>query len=149
MLEQGRLRELFDYHPDGYLIRRIRVGCKSPAGVKHAKIPYLRVKVDKRDYYLHQVIFVWHHGYLPAMIDHDDRDKQNNRVGNLLDSDPEHNGNNRGPTVRNLTGVKGVFVEGSKFKAQRTVKGKAHYLGLFPTIADAAEALRLFDEARQ
>lgn len=79
------------------------------------------------------------------MIDHDDRDKLNNRIGNLLESNPAANGNNRGASRRSATGVKGVFVSGSKFIAQRTVLGKAHYLGSFETIKLAAQALERFD----
>ena len=145
-----RLHELFDYHPDGYFIRRIAVGFSDPAGAivlgsAHPKLPYLRAKVDGKDYYMHQLVYAWHHGIVPAMIDHEDRNKQNNRIGNLRPSNYAHNGNNRGATVRSTTGVKGVFVSGKRFVAQRAIKGKINYLGTFDTVEQAAAALEAFD----
>jgi hypothetical protein len=77
MLTQERVRELFDYHEDGYLIWKISVsnvrkgdiaGCPNKAG-------YLRVRFDGKLYYIHRLIFLYHKGYLPRMIDHDNRIK--------------------------------------------------------------------------
>lgn len=150
MTLRAHLHELFDYHSDGYFIRRIAVGFSDPAGAivfgsAHPKLPYLRAKVDGKDYYMHQLVYAWHHGIVPAMIDHEDRNKQNNRIGNLRPSNASHNGNNRGATIKSSTGIKGVFIAGNRFRAQRTVKGKANYLGTFDTIDQAVEALRIFD----
>ena len=108
-------------------------------------MPYWRVCIDGWYGYLHQVIFAYHHGYWPAEVDHDDRDKENNRIGNLMDRTHQENLNNRGPTVRNVTGVKGVFPIGDKFKAQRGIAGTTYWLGDFDTVEEAASALEGFN----
>lgn len=148
---QARLRELFDYHPDGYFVRRIARG-EHVAGQVYLGSPdprgYSRCSFDGNELYMHQAIFLWHHGFLPQHVDHDDRDKGNNRIANLLESSASPNGNNRGPTVRNRTGVKGVFpTRGGRFRAQRTTMGRANYLGVFDTLELAAAALEAFDQS--
>ena len=149
MLAQAQLRELFDYHEDGYLVWRTqrsvysRIEVGSRAGTGPDENGYYRVMGIP----LHRVIFYWHHGFLPLHVDHDDRDPGNNRIGNLLDSNAKLNGRNRGATVRSVTGVKGVtpsITEG-RLRAQRTMHGKTHYVGTFDTTEEAAEALERFD----
>ena len=43
---------------------------------------YYRVYVNKEIKYLgkHKIIFAMHHGYIPEVIDHKDRDKNNNKI---------------------------------------------------------------------
>lgn len=108
---QLRLRELFDYREDGELIRK---STGELAGGKPIPVGYRRVSVDGQYLYLHQAVFIWHMGFLPKMIDHDDRDKGNNRFSNLIPSNPQHNQNNRGPSRKSKTLVKGVFQEGQR-----------------------------------
>jgi len=86
-LTQERVRELFDYREDGWLVRKSRtanstkagdvVGCPNGRG-------YLTVMVDWWHLRVHRVIWLWHHGYMPENgVDHIDRDITNNRIGNL------------------------------------------------------------------
>lgn len=146
-IDPERLREVFEYR-DGMLFwkvkrcRRIPIGAR--AGSKIAgKSRYRRIHLDGKETFEHRVIFAMHHGYYPEQVDHEDRDRSNNRIENLVDSDPSANGMNRGPTVRNRTGVKNVHPtpNGKKFFAQHTVRGRATYLGTYETIDDAAAAL--------
>jgi len=90
--------------------------------------------------YEHQIVFALHHGYWPEMIDHVDRNKTNNRIENLRESDFVKNGNNRGATRVSKTGVKGVFPSGNKFFVKRVIKGKQVYGGTFDTIEEAEAA---------
>ena len=122
--------------------RNRRVGGKfgTRAARKKRGMPYLQIRFAGRDYYEHRLIFLWHHGYLPEQVDHKNRVKTVNRIGNLRASDPVHNGNNRGATVRSVTGVKGVYPRGNKFAAFKTCHGTQHYLGVFASVRTAERA---------
>jgi len=80
----------------------------------------------------------------PAEIDHVDGDADNNRISNLrLASAADNSANTK--TRENSTGVKGVSLlsEGRRrFKAHITRHYEQHYLGVFATLEEAAEARR-------
>lgn len=82
---QARLREIFDYEDGAFIVKigsgrrkagDVTRGCRMSSG-------YYKITVDGAFMLMHQAVFLWHYGYVPAMIDHDDRDKGNNRIGNL------------------------------------------------------------------
>lgn len=90
-LTQEYLRERFDYDPEGFLVWKAH-----PKLSKHKRLIGQRTgTLNGRNYYVcqlegklhlaHRLIFLWHHGYLPAVVDHDDRDTTNNKINNLLD----------------------------------------------------------------
>ena len=87
---------------------------------------------------IHQLIFVYHHGYLPNLIDHEDTDKLNNRVENLRDLDKIGNALNiSGPHVDNRAGFLGVTKrESGRYSARFRSKS----LGTFDTPEEAHEA---------
>ncbi len=131
-----RLRHLFDYHPDGYLVRRVPVsnqvagtvlGC--PAGGKG----YWSGMVDSVSYRVHRLIFQWHHGHCPDMLDHIDEDKGNNRVGNLRGITNGHN------CRRKKHGYVRVTPSG-RWQGVIKVGGRPLHVGMFDTEADAKEA---------
>lgn len=76
--------------------------------------------------------------WLPDMLDHDNRDKRDNHIENLVPSNYTHNGNNRGATRVSQTGIKGVSPSGNKFMVKRVLQGQQVYLGTFDTIEEAA-----------
>ena len=142
-LTQARVRELFDYQ-DGKLIWKVRTsnrvrigdeaGYKSPAG-------YMQVSVDKKLQFVHRIIFLWHHGFLPEFIDHIDCDRTNNRIINLRQATKVQNGQNRGAPAHNKSGYKGVSRhKNASWRARIKVGGKEIGLGYFSTIEDAAKA---------
>jgi hypothetical protein len=104
MLTQARLHELFELHPDGHLIRRVTLSPRGRARVGDQVRGWLTgdgyrtVRVDGKCYLLHRVIFLYTHGYLPdglyRTVDHEDRDKSNNRPGNLRDVTKSQNNMN-------------------------------------------------------
>jgi hypothetical protein len=150
---QERLRELFDYHEDGYFVRRVdvnwRLDCRAGAEVRGARLNRYRVaKVDGVPYMLHRLIYQWHHGWCPDELDHNDRDRNNNRVWNLIDSTHEENALNRGPQWNSTTGIKGISRHGrnrDRFQVQPARYGVRYYLGEYGTLEEAVEALRAFD----
>ena len=88
MISQSEVRELYDYHPDGYLIHKkprrgvkvgTRVGSKTPRG-------YIQTNIRHRTYGVHQLVWIYHYGEIHHTIDHyPDRTKSNNRIENLRD----------------------------------------------------------------
>jgi HNH endonuclease len=96
---QERLRELFWYHPEGFLVRRVAVGTKYRVGQEVRGCPvgrgYRVVVVDGGQYRLHRLIYQWHHGRCPDEIDHEDHDSGNCRIWNLRDGTGGVNAANR------------------------------------------------------
>jgi hypothetical protein len=113
MLTKTRLKELFSYK-DGELIRKVTthynakkgdvVGCPHGNG-------YLDVRVDGKRYYLHRLIFLYHHGYFPEYLDHIDMDKSNNKIENLRACNKSQNSANTKAQKNNSLGIKNVIYD--------------------------------------
>ena len=75
-------------------------------------------------------------------IDHIDEDKANNNVMNLRWCSQKENGCNRGRTINNKSGFKGVAFNKPKNKYQASIKidGKSKHLGYFETVEEASRA---------
>ena len=88
MIDQELLRERYDYHPDGYLIAKRYLGPRSTKGsIVGGKIGrgYYVTRIEGKVYYIHRLIYMWHHGYISDVIDHINNDKTDNRIENLRD----------------------------------------------------------------
>lgn len=134
MLTQARVKELFECREDGNLYRKVlNKKTKSGAIGTNNGVGYKVVKVDGVKHYVHRVVFLWHHGYLPEYIDHIDTNKSNNSIENLRKTTNSQNGANRGIQSNNKTGFKGVFFDKDtkKYRARITVNYKMKYLGVF------------------
>lgn len=102
--------------------------------------PVLGVKM-----YAQRVAFAIHNGRWPVgQVDHDDRDRKNNRPLNLLDSTPLENMKNMGMSKRNSSGVTGVVWSKAMGKWRATIREDYSFLhlGYFDKIEDAAETRR-------
>lgn len=79
-MTRERLLELFTYR-DGnlYWIKRNQ----REVGHKDKRTGYIQVRVDKRLYPLHRLIFLFHTGKYEETIDHINRIKEDNRIENL------------------------------------------------------------------
>jgi len=80
------------------------------------------------------------------LVDHVDNDPLNNQRANIRFCSRSQNNYNRGRTVRNTSGYKGVFCERrtGKWYAEICANGKKHSLGTFDSPQEAAVA---YDEA--
>lgn len=107
---QARLHDLFDYDQAGYLTWRVRQGRQSAGGRAGSRQPdgYTVVGVDGERHLLHRLIFAWHRGWCPSLVDHEDRDRGNCRIGNLRDGTHGVNYANstapKGPPTRDAVG---------------------------------------------
>lgn len=151
-MKQERLLDLFDYR-GGRLFHKRRIESSAydarfnrlfsgrAIGTKH-HTGYLVHTVDERQYGVHRLVFCYHKGYMPDCIDHENQDKTDNRIENLIDSSPKHNGMNRKRNANNKSGVVGVYFDNrrKKYKAQIKVSGRQMTIGYFSTLEQAAEA---------
>lgn len=151
---KARLRRLFDYER-GVLIWRERprkdfktqgahatfntrwvnksAGCLKPSG-------YVFITLNGVSFLAHRLIWVWHHGRIPKNLnlDHIDGNKSNNRIENLRLATRSQNSANAPISKRNKSGFKGVQASGEKWSARIRLNGKAHHLGSYTNIEDAA-----------
>jgi hypothetical protein len=66
------------------------------------------MRVDGVVYTLHRLIFIYHHGYAPKIIDHINNDRSDNRIENLREATQQQNCLNRKLHKNNTSGVKNV-----------------------------------------
>lgn len=81
-------------------------------------------------------------GFPPSGVDHIDGNTLNNKRSNLRLANKSENAFNTLAHRDNLTGVKGVSVNGGKFRARIWVNGKEISLGVFLKLEEAAEAYK-------
>lgn len=110
---------------------------------------YIQVTIQGVNYYAHRIIYLLSFSIESLqstdMIDHIDRNKENNSPANLRLSTKSTNGMNRGKQANNSSGSKGVSYrkDRSKWLAKITKNGKSCNIGLFDTIEEAASAYSL------
>lgn len=153
MLSKEILREYFEYVSDGTLLRK-----KNTRNAKAGQIAsgflhrngYKTFSFKNKTYWLHRVIYTWHFGTLPGMLDHINGDRADNRIENLRPATRSENACNSKLFRSNTTGVKGLYfckrskcwfgVIGANGKIVRTSysKDKNHTIKI---LTEAREAL--------
>ena len=152
MLTQARLKALITYDPEtggmtwnmkrGRAHRRDHAGYVAPDG-------YWRITIDGKSWLLHRLAWLYMTGdEPPAIIDHADLDRTNNRWANLREATKSQNNANSHTRARSATGFKGVFHHKRKFRAQISVDGRCKYLGLFSSPEEAHAAYQRAAEAQ-
>lgn len=104
---------------------------------------YPTTHIDGKNVYLHHLIIGKPQpGFI---VDHEDRDKQNNRLSNLRFTTQHTNAINKAIQKNNTSGHVGVTynTKRKKWIAQIHYKGKNKFLGHFTTMEEAIEARRL------
>ena len=137
-----RLRQLVHYSPrTGRFYWRERRG-NAAAGFEAGsgdKDGYRRIQIDGQRRSAHRLAWLYVHGEHPAgHIDHKNKKPADNRIKNLRDAPPQKNMWHR--TSRSKSGIKGVSLRGSKWRARITVNGEEIDLGSFGTRAEAKAA---------
>ena len=153
MITQKRLHELFEYREDGNLIRKISITSNAKVGdVVGCPIGrgYMQVRINYKHYFLHRLIFLYHHGYLTKgmQMDHIDGNSENNRIENLREVTNGQNAQNSKIHSTNTSGVKGVHFSKrhKKWECRLNLNGKGKYLGRYNTLEEAEAVVR---EARE
>lgn len=141
-MNQYEVRKLFIY-VDGSLHWRENRNSKTRAGDKAGTINnrgYRLIYVDGKLYSEHRLIYLYHRGIMPKIVDHIDRDRLNNRIGNLRPVNSSLSNHNR--NAYGTSGFRGVSKRGCVFQSSIVKNGKRYYLGSFPTAEDAYNAYK-------
>lgn len=146
MITQERLKELFDYRDDGNLVWKENKGSRAKVGGIAGSISfygYMDVRIDKKLHKLHRLIYLYHFGSCPSVIDHIDNNQLNNKISNLRAATVAQNMFNCKTRKDNTTGVKGVGIhkQTGKFRARIRIDNKEMHLGLFDDIEEARNAI--------
>lgn len=135
MLTQAQVIELFDYK-DGNLYwrkslsNRTKIGAKVGCRDKHL---YTRVGINGKLYWLHRLIFLYHHNFMPPHVDHINMDPTDNRVENLRAATKSQNMHNMRKRADNKSGSKNVNWASklNKWLVRMRIDGKNTHIGVF------------------
>jgi len=133
-----RVLELFDYE-DGKLFRKRdgkEIGCYA---TKHHR--YARIHIDGKYYKVHRIIFLYHKGYLPNIIDHINGDRYDNRIENLREASTYQNRQNSRIYSTNKSGVKNVYWAENcqKWRVTLTINSKRKTFGFYDDLEEAKQ----------
>jgi hypothetical protein len=148
-LTQAQVRRLFAYNDEGFFTWRVALNKATKIGDRAGTVSandkgYMRVKIRGWEYAVHRLVYLWHTGESPPMVDHADHDRQNNRIENLRAASASDN--SRNATLRSdaKLKVKGVTYRQDKNKpyiAELRVNGKRVMHVSFFTLEEAERAV--------
>ena len=135
-ITQEQVKAFFDYREDGNLIRKVKTSNRVKVGEVVGWITakrYKAVHIEGKPEYIHRLVFLYHHGYMPECIDHIDNDPLNNRIENLRAASLGQNMLNIRGFVGSKSGVKGVAWSRSskKWTVMCRVNKKSKYIGVY------------------
>ena len=149
-MNQATVRSLFAYDSDsGNLVWRSknlyhkRFNGRIAGGVEQ-KTGYHRVKIHGRSYQTHRLIWLYHYGYLPVELDHEDQNKLNNRLENLREVTAKQNKQNYPLRKDNKYGCPGIHFRRGYYEV--SIQGK--YEASFKTLEEAIAKRRSLEEER-
>tara|TARA_R110000787_G_C13224829_1_gene426586 strand:- start:64 stop:576 length:513 start_codon:yes stop_codon:yes gene_type:complete len=150
MITQSQLKNLF-YYKLGNLYWKERVNSAvnldKPAGCK--SLDARAIRINKKLYLEHRLVFLFHHGFLPAKIDHKDGNRSNNSICNLRECTSAQNSWNSKTPINNTSGVKGVAwnSKNNSWRVRLKCNGKTVEIGSFNDINEAEKAVKKAREA--
>lgn len=144
MITQARLKELLDYDPaTGVFTWKVNKGSNARigeiAGSRHCN-GYIQMYLDGCNYLAHRLVWLYVHGVMPELLDHEDGNKLNNTISNLRIADNSQNSANSKRSLRNTSGFKGVSPHRNKWRAYIKKDQKYIHLGNFGTPQEAHAA---------
>lgn len=154
-LTQVRLKELLHYDPEtgvfawlvswpqaGIMSGDVAGGISGDASKELNGSGYWRIRVDGVRYRAHRLAWLYMTGDWPhGDIDHENRNRSDNRWINLRPATRVQNGHNRSPSKKNTSGTCGVWERNGRWVAMIRNHGKAVFYGMFYTKEDAVLAI--------
>lgn len=135
---------MFTYESDTGMLRRLGGRKPYPWRGTGSNRRYLAFSLPGgRALYLHRAVWLWHHGVLPAAIDHIDGNPLNCRIENLRPCTNAENQFNSSRKKNNRSGFKGVVHRRGyrqPWQARITIDGKPILIGGFDTPEEAHAA---------
>lgn len=151
-LTAERARELLDYDPETGVLRwkeskphSKRKAGDIAGGVLHKSCgkSYGQIRIDRRMYKTHRVIWLMVHGVWAKEIDHADGNGLNNRLNNLSSVSRVENQRNKKLSYKNKYGCPGIYeVTGrkKKFRVQISNGSCQLLIGAYYTLDEAVAA---------
>ncbi len=149
-IELAEAREVFDYNPETGEVTWKKGRPTSFGHFDESKKGqpcgwfegdgYLKTSFKNIEMPVHRLAWFLHHGEWPEkMLDHKDRDKQNNRLVNLREATYQDNARNSNIYCTNTSGAKGVsYNTGNKtYEAYIKIDGVKRHLGYYKEFAAA------------
>ncbi len=146
MMTQNRLKELLLYNPQSGVFEWLKSGSgrkKKVAGRTESN-GYISIGIDGRVYGAHRLAWLYVHGKLPLMIDHRNRVRNDNSIGNLRLTNYSKNALNCKPRINNK--LKTLGVRETKYGKFTATFIRVH-LGTFDTLTEAKEAREIYEKA--
>jgi hypothetical protein len=145
-----RLKELFTYDENTGLFTRIKSqkgphAKKGQIAGKLTKAGYTSITIDQIEYKAHRLAWFYTHGVWPVeYLDHDNRNKSNNKMRNLRQATYSQNKGNTIAPKNNTSGIKGVSWRRKEKVWYAQIKINQHNtsLGRFKSKNEAAKAYK-------
>ena len=138
MITQQRLKELFTYSDGQFISNKTGKVRRGTPITKHHR--YHRLVVDGKAHVIHRLVYIYHYGFVPNVIDHIDNNRSNNRIENLREATQQQNCLNRIRHSNNTSGHKNVRWDSKckKWVVEMSVNAKRKYFGWFEDLELAA-----------
>ena len=133
-------RQYFTISSDNNDLVRIKSAGSASVGavkIQYDKHGYRFVGVGGKHRFVHRIIYALHHGVLPTIIDHINRDRADNHISNLREASHRMNAENMRPRNRDLPMGVQRRRNSPNYIARITVAGKTMHLGMYPTPEEA------------
>jgi len=139
-----RFRYLLDYNQETGIVTwkpKGLCGRRSGDEIGTERRGYRIAGIDRKQYFVHRVIWLWMTGEWPEFIDHINGKRSDNRWENLRNVSQTTNAQNqRKPHKRSKSGYLGVTIKSHGCETRICVKGKNFYIGTYNTPEEAHEA---------
>ena len=132
---------LYWHSPVGRATASRKIGSKTRNGYLIVNWPF---PTGRRKLLVHRLVWLMFNNTLPPLIDHINRNKDDNRIENLRPLSFAENARNCGDKHHKYDLPRGVTIQRARYKAQIKLNGKTTHIGIFDSSEEAATAYTQF-----